>query len=61
MSIRTFMEQAEEVEALRARFPGAPIQLTGLGFYAPLLSPEQWTRHYGAQDQPHGGVLTPER
>lgn len=61
MTTRAFMDQAREVEALRSQFPDAPIRQTGIGFYAPQLTVEQWMRHYGAQDQARGpGVLTPE-
>ena len=46
--IRDFLRQARELDELKRQFPDAAIQLTGLGFYAPVLTAAQWERHYGA-------------
>lgn len=48
MTINQFIAQARELAALRQQFPGIPIRLTGLGFYAPEFTVEQWEQHYAA-------------
>ena len=58
MSIRHFIERAQELEALRRQFPDAKITLTGIGFYAPELTVEQWERYHGAP-APDPGVSSP--
>ena len=61
MSISAMVRRLRELAALKEQFPDIPIVLTGVGFYAPVLTSEQWVRFYGASLPATGtGGETPE-
>jgi len=58
--INTFIDCIREPESLLREFPDSEMRLTGAGFYLPVLTADQWERHYGPSDQvPSPGPLPP--
>lgn len=55
MQIRQFIQQARELEAVRRRYPGVEIRLTGIGVYMPVLTAEEWEQHHGAKPEQRAG------
>ena len=57
MQIRQFIEQARELEAVRRRYPGVEIRLTGIGVYMPVLTAEQQEQYHGTATE---GAIAPD-